>query len=62
MRETVSSRRCGNMKIMKKIHVVSECMRCNRMHPLTPFFVPNFVSFRVFRGKKWISLCLCVCG
>ena len=48
-----------DMKIMKKIHVVSECMRRNRIHPLTPFFVPISCPFRVFCGKKWISLCLC---
>ena len=52
-----------DMKIMKKIHVVSECMRRNRIHPLTPFFVPIsciFVFFVVKNGFlcAFVSLCL----
>ncbi len=39
------------MKVMKKIHVVSECMRRNRIHPLTPFLF-IFRAFGVFRGKN----------
>jgi hypothetical protein len=42
----------SSMKVMKKIHVVSECMRRNRIHPLTPFFVPISCLFVFFVVKK----------
>ncbi len=37
---------------MKKIHVVSECIRRNRMHSLTTFFVPISCLFVFFVVKK----------
>ena len=42
----------SSMKIMKKIHVVSECMRRNRIHPLTPFFVSISCLFVFFVVKN----------
>ena len=54
-----------NMKVMKKIHVVSECMRRNRIHPLTPFFVPIsclFVFFVVKNGFLCAFAPLCENG
>ena len=54
-----------DMKIMKKIHVVSECMRRNRIHPLTPFFVPIsclFVFFVVPRLREGFLCALLTLG
>ena len=40
----------------EEIHVVSECMRHNRIHPLTPFFVPISCLFVFFVVKKDFSV------
>ena len=51
-----------NMKVMKKTHVVSECMRRNRIHPLTLFFVPISCLFVFFVVKNGFLCTLLTLG
>ena len=55
----------GNMKVMKRIHAVSECMRSNRIHLLTTGFLCSKTLYHLHElhgENRLFSVSLCLCG